>query len=38
MIIAMKKQLRGVVRHLDLNKLIATFLTPDIFSKLGLSK
>lgn len=33
-----KKQLRGVVRHLDLNKLIATFLTPDIFSKLGLSK
>lgn len=33
-----KKQLRGVVRHLDLNKLIATFLTLDIFSKLGLSK
>ena len=33
-----KQQLKGVIRYVDLNKLIATFLTPDIFSKLGLSK
>lgn len=33
-----KQQLRGVVRYIDLNKLVTTFLTPDIFSKLGLSK
>ena len=33
-----KAQLKGVVRYLDLNKLVTTFLTPDIMSKLGLSK
>lgn len=33
-----KQQLRGVVRYIDLNKLVTTFLTTDIFSKLGLSK
>lgn len=33
-----KQQLRGVVRYIDLNKLVTTFLTPDVFSKLGLSK
>ena len=30
-----KQQLKGVVRYLDLNKLMMTFLTPDIWSKLG---
>ena len=33
-----KTQLKGVVRYLDLNKLVTTFLTPDIMSKLGLTK
>ena len=33
-----KAQLKGVVRYLDLNKLVTTFLTPDIMSKLGLIK
>ena len=30
-----KQQLKGVVRYLDLNKLVMTFLTPDLFNKLG---
>ena len=30
-----KQQLKGVVRYLDLNKLMMTFLTPDIWNKLG---
>ena len=33
-----KAQLKGVIRYVDLNKLVTTFLTPDIMSKLGLSK
>ena len=33
-----KKQLNGLIRYIDLNKLVTTFLTPDIFSKLGISK
>lgn len=33
-----KQQLQGVVRYLDLNKLVMTFLTPDILGKLGLGK
>ena len=33
-----KQQLQGVIRYVDLNKLVMTFLTPDIFNKLGLSK
>ena len=33
-----KQQLKGIIRYVDLNKLVVTFLTPDIFSKLGLSK
>ena len=33
-----KQQLKGVVRYLDLNKLVMTFLTPDILGKLGLGK
>ncbi|OTG63471.1 hypothetical protein [Acinetobacter silvestris] len=31
-----KQQLQGVVRYLDLNKLVMTFLTPDILGKLGI--
>lgn len=31
-----KQQLNGLIRYIDLNKLVTTFLTPDIFSKLGL--
>lgn len=30
-----KQQLKGVVRYLDLNKLMMTFLIPDLFNKLG---
>lgn len=33
-----KQQLKGVIRYLDMGKLVSTFLTPDIFSKLGLGK
>ncbi len=29
-------QLKGVLRYVDLNKLVTTFLTPDIWNKLGL--
>ncbi|WP_434533816.1 hypothetical protein [Acinetobacter pragensis] len=30
-----KDQLKGVVRYIDLNKLVMTFLTPDLWNKLG---
>jgi len=30
-----KKQLQGVIRYVDINKLVVTFLTPDIWNKLG---
>lgn len=30
-----KQQLKGVVRYIDLNKLVMTFLTPDILGKLN---
>jgi hypothetical protein len=30
-----KKQLQGALRYVDLNKLVMTFLTPDIWNKLG---
>ena len=30
-----KSQLRGVLRYVDLNKLVVTFLTPDVWNKLG---
>ena len=33
-----KQQLKGVVRYLDLNKLMMTFLTPDIWNKLGVMR
>lgn len=28
-------QLKGVLRYVDLNKLVMTFLTPDVWNKLG---
>ncbi|AOA59523.1 hypothetical protein BFG52_14985 [Acinetobacter larvae] len=31
-----KQQLNGVVRYIDLNKLVTSFLTPDVLSKFGL--
>lgn len=30
-----KQQLQGVLRYVDLNKLVTKFLTPDIWNKLG---
>lgn len=30
-----KQQLNGVLKYVDLNKLVMTFLTPDIWNKLG---
>ena len=33
-----KQQLKGVVRYLDLNKLVMTFLTPDVWNKLGITR
>jgi len=30
-----KGQLKGVLRYVDLNKLVMTFLTPDVWNKLG---
>lgn len=31
-----KKQLQGVLRYVDINKLVVTFLTPDVWNKLGI--
>lgn len=31
----MKNQLNGVLKHVDMGKLVTTFLTPDIWNKLG---
>ena len=31
-----KTQLKGVLRYIDLNRLVTTFLTPDLLNKLGL--
>lgn len=33
-----KQQLKGVIRYVDLNKLVVTFLTPDIWNKLGVTR
>ena len=33
-----KSQLKGVVRYIDLNKLVVTFLTPDLWNKLGITR
>ena len=30
-----KSQLKGVLRYVDLNKLVMTFLTPDVWNRLG---
>ena len=30
-----KSQLKGMLRYVDLNKLVVTFLTPDVWNKLG---
>ena len=30
-----KQQLQGVLRYVDLNKLVTKFLTPEIWNKLG---
>ena len=30
-----KNQLNGVLKHVDMGKLVTTFLTPDIWNKLG---
>lgn len=30
------QQLKGVISYVDLNKLVSTFLTPDLLNKLGL--
>lgn len=30
-----ESQLKGVLRYMDLNKLVVTFLTPDVWNKLG---
>ena len=30
-----KQQLNGLLRYVDLNKLVVTFLTPDVWNKLG---
>lgn len=31
-----KSQLNGVLKHVDMGKLVTTFLTPDFFNKLGI--
>ena len=31
-------QLKGVLRYVDLNKLVTTFLTPDVWNKLGITR
>jgi hypothetical protein len=30
-----KQQLNGLLRYVDLNKKVTTFLTPEIWNKLG---
>lgn len=32
---AVRQQLQGTLRYIDLNKLVMTFLTPDVLGKLG---
>lgn len=33
-----KQQLNGVQKYVDLNKLVTTFLTPDLWNKLGVTR
>lgn len=35
---AVRQQLQGTLRYIDLNKLVMTFLTPDIWNKLGITR
>ena len=35
---AIKDQYKGVIRYLDLSKLVTTFLTPELFNKLGVTR
>ena len=35
---AVRQQLQGTLRYIDLNKLVQTFLTPDLFNKLGITR
>ena len=35
---AVRQQLQGTLRYIDLNKLVTTFLTPDIWNKLGIAR
>jgi len=35
---AVKQQLQGTLRYIDLNKLVTTFLTPEIWNKLGITR
>lgn len=30
-----KQELNGLLRYVDLNKMVTTFLTPEIWNKLG---
>ena len=30
-----KQQLNGLLRYVDLNKMVTTFLTPEVWNKLG---
>ncbi len=33
-----KDQYKGLIRYLDLSKLVTTFLTPELFNKLGVTR
>ncbi len=33
-----KQRLNGVLKYVDLNKLVTTFLTPDLWNKLGVTR
>ena len=33
-----KQQLDGLLRYVDLNKMVTTFLTPEIWNKLGVTR
>lgn len=35
---AVRQQLQGTLRYIDLNKLVTTFLTPEIWNKLGVTR
>ncbi|WP_168416672.1 hypothetical protein [Acinetobacter indicus] len=33
-----KSQLNGVLKYIDMSKLVTTFLTPDVWNKLGITR